>query len=48
MGGGKVGLTSDTEVNIWFFKKKTKKPTAQWKKDSVPYMKKKKLCLFVA
>lgn len=22
MGGGKVGLTSDTEVNLWFYKKK--------------------------
>lgn len=38
MGGGKVGLTSDTEVNLWFGKKKKKgkkkkekNPAAQWK-----------------
>lgn len=49
MGGGKVGLTSDTEVNLQFKKKKKeKKQQYNGKKDSVPCMKEAKICLSIA
>jgi len=48
MGGGKVGLRSDTGFNLWLYKK-TKNPQQHNRKiDSVPCMKEAKPFLSVA
>lgn len=47
MGGGKVGLASDTEANLWF-KKKEKRQQHNGKIDSVPCVKVWQLGLSVA
>lgn len=46
MGGGKVGLTSDTAVNLWLYTRN--KLTAQWKNRFVPRMEGSNPCLSVA